>query len=59
LLVSPGNEAELASAMLRLAEDARMRERMGDAARSLAKELSADASARGLAELYRNLANQH
>jgi glycosyltransferase involved in cell wall biosynthesis len=55
LLVPPGDDDALASAMLRLADDADGREAMGRRARALADRLSVDASADRLAELYRTV----
>ena len=59
LLVPPGNEAALAAAMRRLAEDEDARAAMGRRAAALAREHSVEESARRLTRLYKTLAAGH
>ncbi len=58
LLVPPGDEAALAAAMVRLANDRPAREAMGRAAAALAKSCSVEESVRRLSEMYRALAER-
>jgi colanic acid/amylovoran biosynthesis glycosyltransferase len=59
LLVSPGREDELATALQRLLSDPGLRRRLGEAARlHVARCYDADASAAELSELYRDLLSE-
>lgn len=58
LLVAPGDEAQLAAAMQRLAAFPDERERMGAAAGRLVRQYSVVESARRLGDLYHRLARQ-
>lgn len=55
LLVEPGDAEGLAAAIARLAADAGLRERLGDAARERARRLNAEEVTGRLAELYERL----
>lgn len=55
-LIAPGDIAGLAAAMIRLLDDASLRERMGDAGRALmSREFSVDAMCEGNLSVYRRV----
>jgi glycosyltransferase involved in cell wall biosynthesis len=59
LLVQPGDPDELERALVRLAGDARLRARLGAAARARAERLNSDEVCGRLDAVYRELSTAH